>query len=209
MHLDAARRVASLGPLADEPVAGHTRFSLLRVVVGAMRISPDRTPSGGLLGAKPRQPSRCQARRAAHRAAHQVQAGGESQDRKGARPQHPAGAAGADGRGDRLTARVPGVASLNFHRNGNTAHPPCARGRIALAESRPNITEPILICEELAAVLAEADEDEEQAEGEGGDHEEVDGDDVSGMSGQKHAPGGRGPRRSSVHVLATVSSATS
>src|SRR4029450_9859686 len=59
MHLDAAGRVASLGPLADEPVAGHTRFSLLRVVVGAMRISPDRTPSGGLLGAKPRQPSRC------------------------------------------------------------------------------------------------------------------------------------------------------
>jgi hypothetical protein len=54
--------------------------------------------------------------------------------------------------------------------------------------------------EELAAVMAEADEDEEQAEGEGGDHEEVDGDDVSGMSGQKHAPGGRGPRRSSVHV---------
>jgi hypothetical protein len=54
--------------------------------------------------------------------------------------------------------------------------------------------------EELAAVMAEADEDEEQAEGEGGDHEEVDGDDVSGMSGQQHAPGGRGPRRRSVHV---------
>ena len=55
--------------------------------------------------------------------------------------------------------------------------------------------------EELAVVMAEADEDEEQADGEGGDHEEVDGDDVSGMSGQKHAPSGRGPRRSSVHVL--------
>ena len=49
--------------------------------------------------------------------------------------------------------------------------------------------------------MAEDDEDEEQAEGEGGDHEEVDGDDVSGMSGQKDAPRGRGPRRRPVHVL--------
>ena len=32
--------------------------------------------------------------------------------------------------------------------------------------------------EELAAVMAEADEDEEQAEGDGRDNEEVDGDDV-------------------------------
>ena len=55
--------------------------------------------------------------------------------------------------------------------------------------------------EEFAAVMAEAAEDEEQADGEGGDHEEVDGDDVSGMSGEKDAPRGRGPRRSSVHVL--------
>ena len=55
--------------------------------------------------------------------------------------------------------------------------------------------------EELAAVMAEADEDEEQAEGEGGDHEEVDGDDVSGMRGKKSPPRRGGPRRSSVHVL--------
>jgi hypothetical protein len=32
--------------------------------------------------------------------------------------------------------------------------------------------------EEFAAIVAEDDEDEEQAEGEGGDHEEVDGNDV-------------------------------
>ena len=55
--------------------------------------------------------------------------------------------------------------------------------------------------EEFAAVMAEDDEDEEQAEGEGGDHEEVDGDDVSGMRGEKGAPRGRRPRRRPVHVL--------
>ena len=42
--------------------------------------------------------------------------------------------------------------------------------------------------EEFAAVMAEHDEDEEQAEGQGRDEEEVDGDDVSGMRGQKGAP---------------------
>jgi hypothetical protein len=35
--------------------------------------------------------------------------------------------------------------------------------------------------EEFAAVMPQDNEDEEQVEGEGGDHEEVDGDDVSGM----------------------------
>ena len=39
--------------------------------------------------------------------------------------------------------------------------------------------------EEFAAVMPQDNEDEEQAEGEGGDHEEVDGDDVSGMGGEK------------------------
>lgn len=39
--------------------------------------------------------------------------------------------------------------------------------------------------EEFAAIVAEDDEDEEKAEGEGGDHEEVDGDEVSGMRGEK------------------------
>ena len=55
--------------------------------------------------------------------------------------------------------------------------------------------------EEFAAVVAEHDEDEEQAEGEGRDHEEVDGDDVSGMRGEKGAPRRRRPRRRPVHVL--------
>jgi hypothetical protein len=34
-------------------------------------------------------------------------------------------------------------------------------------------------------VMPQDNEDEEQAEGEGGDHEEVDGDEVSGMRGEK------------------------
>jgi hypothetical protein len=44
--------------------------------------------------------------------------------------------------------------------------------------------------EEFAAVMPQDNEDEEQTEGEGGDHEEVDGDDVSGMRGEKDAPRG-------------------
>ncbi len=55
--------------------------------------------------------------------------------------------------------------------------------------------------EEFATVMPQDDEDEEETEGEGGDNEEVDGDDVSGMSGQKRAPRGRRPRRGPVHVL--------
>jgi hypothetical protein len=54
--------------------------------------------------------------------------------------------------------------------------------------------------EEFAAVVPQDHEDKEQAEGEGRHEEEVDGDDVSGMGGQKRAPGRRGPRRGSVHV---------
>ena len=42
--------------------------------------------------------------------------------------------------------------------------------------------------EEFAAVVAEHDEDEQETEGQGRHEEEVDGDDVSGMSGQKGAP---------------------
>ena len=49
--------------------------------------------------------------------------------------------------------------------------------------------------------MAEDDEDKEKAEGEGGDHEEVDGDDVSGMRGEEGAPRGRRPRRRPVDVL--------
>ena len=55
--------------------------------------------------------------------------------------------------------------------------------------------------EEFAAVMAEDDEDEEQAKGEGRDEEEVDGDDLSGMRGEKRAPRGRRPRRRPMHVL--------
>jgi hypothetical protein len=61
---------------------------------------------------------------------------------------------------------------------------------------------------EFAAVVAEDDEDKEQAEGEGGDNEEVDGDELSGMRGEEGAPGRRGPRRHPGMYLATVSSAT-
>ena len=38
--------------------------------------------------------------------------------------------------------------------------------------------------------MPQDNEDEEQVEGEGGDREEVDGDDVSGMGGEKGAPRG-------------------
>ena len=55
--------------------------------------------------------------------------------------------------------------------------------------------------EELAAVVAKHDEDEEQAERERRHEEEVDGDDVSGMSGKKGPPRRGGPRRHPVHVL--------
>ena len=51
-----------------------------------------------------------------------------------------------------------------------------------------------------AAIGAEDDEDEEKTDGEGGGHEEVDGDEVSGLRGEKGAPGGRRPRRRPVHV---------
>ncbi len=43
--------------------------------------------------------------------------------------------------------------------------------------------------EEFAALVAEDDEDEEKAEGEGGDNEEVDGDELSGMRGEKGVRG--------------------
>src|SRR5262249_48945707 len=55
--------------------------------------------------------------------------------------------------------------------------------------------------EELATVMSQDDEDEEQAEGEGGDNEEVNGDDVSGMRGKKGPPRRGGPRRRPVHIL--------
>ena len=48
--------------------------------------------------------------------------------------------------------------------------------------------------EEFAAFVAEHHEDEQEAEGQGWHEEEVDGHDVSGMRGQKHAPGWGGPR---------------
>ena len=54
---------------------------------------------------------------------------------------------------------------------------------------------------ELTAVVAEHDENEEQAKGQCRHEEEVDGDQVSGMSGQKGAPRRRRPRRRPVHVL--------
>ena len=47
---------------------------------------------------------------------------------------------------------------------------------------------------------------EQQVEGDRGDHEEVDGDDVSGMRGEKGAPRGRRPRRRPVHVLGVSTS---
>src|SRR5262249_42620933 len=48
--------------------------------------------------------------------------------------------------------------------------------------------------EEFAAVVAEDDEDEQQAERQGRHEEEVHGDDLPGMRGQKGAPGGRWSR---------------
>ena len=49
--------------------------------------------------------------------------------------------------------------------------------------------------------MAEHHEDEQEAKGQGWHEEEVDGDDVSGMRGEKDPPRGRGSRRSPVHVL--------
>jgi hypothetical protein len=51
----------------------------------------------------------------------------------------------------------------------------------------------------LAGYAAD-DEHEEQAKGEGRHDEEVDGDHFAEVSREKDAPGGRGPRRRSVHV---------
>jgi hypothetical protein len=48
--------------------------------------------------------------------------------------------------------------------------------------------------DEFTAIVAKDDEDEEQAKGEGGNHEEVDRDDLAEMRGEKDAPRGRGPR---------------
>jgi hypothetical protein len=54
---------------------------------------------------------------------------------------------------------------------------------------------------QFAALVAEHHEDEQEAEAQGWHEEEVDADDVSGMRGQKHAPGWGGPRCRPVHVL--------
>ena len=63
--------------------------------------------------------------------------------------------------------------------------------------------------DEFAAVVAKADEDEQQAKCQGRHEEEVDSDDLSGMRGRKarHVGEGRGDVR--CMYLATVSSATS
>src|SRR5262245_28054416 len=55
--------------------------------------------------------------------------------------------------------------------------------------------------DELAAVVAKDDEREQQVEGEGRDHEEIDSDEFSGVRDQEGAPRGRRPRRRPVHVL--------
>jgi hypothetical protein len=47
---------------------------------------------------------------------------------------------------------------------------------------------------EFTALIPEDDEHEQQVKGEGWDDEEVDRDDVAGMSRQKGAPGRRRPR---------------
>ena len=52
----------------------------------------------------------------------------------------------------------------------------------------------VLCLDEQAAVVAENDEGEQQAEGEGRDHEEVDSDELSGVRGEEGAPRGRRPR---------------
>ena len=62
--------------------------------------------------------------------------------------------------------------------------------------------------EEFAALVAEHHEDEQEAKGQGWHEKEVDGDDVSGMRGERirHVGEGRGEVR--CMYLATVSSAT-
>jgi len=48
--------------------------------------------------------------------------------------------------------------------------------------------------DELAAIVAEDEEGKEQAEGEGGDHEEIDGGDLAEMGLEEGAPGRGRPR---------------
>jgi hypothetical protein len=55
--------------------------------------------------------------------------------------------------------------------------------------------------EEFTAVVAEHDENGQEAEGQGRHEEEVHGDDLPSMRGQKGAPSRRGPRRRPAHVL--------
>jgi hypothetical protein len=62
--------------------------------------------------------------------------------------------------------------------------------------------------EEFAAVVAEDDEDEQQAERQGRHEEEVDGNDVSDMRGEKCPPRRRGANGGRRMYFATVSSAT-
>jgi hypothetical protein len=58
--------------------------------------------------------------------------------------------------------------------------------------------------EEFALFMPEDDEDEEEAEGKGGDHEEVDGDELADVRGEKGAPRGRRPGRRRVHVVPSI-----
>ena len=70
------------------------------------------------------------------------------------------------------------------------SHGSAGRGRIRDVEM-----------DEFAPVKARGvAEDEEQAEGEGRDHEEVDGDELSGVRGEEGAPRGRRPRRRPMQV---------
>jgi hypothetical protein len=55
--------------------------------------------------------------------------------------------------------------------------------------------------EEFAAIVAEDDEDEENAERESEDNEEVDGDELPGTRGEKGATRRQRPRRRPEHVL--------
>src|SRR5262245_25362419 len=63
--------------------------------------------------------------------------------------------------------------------------------------------------DEFTAVVAEDDEDEEQAKGEGGDHEEVDRDDSRRCAARRTRHEGEGRGNARCMYLATVSSATS
>src|SRR5213083_2575112 len=55
--------------------------------------------------------------------------------------------------------------------------------------------------DEVAAIVAEDEEGKEQAEGEGRDHEEIDGGDLAEMGLEEGAPGRGRPRGSPPHVL--------